>query len=810
MRTFTLQPDEAPLADPRVTAADLKAAEDLLAGLNPAQAEAARTTEGPVMIIAGPGSGKTRTLTHRIAYLLAAKKAYPSQILALTFTNKAAREMRDRAEKLVGAADVKGMWIGTFHAIFARVLRREADKVGFTRDFSIYDTDDTERLIKELMPRYGVDPKKVTPRAVRGRISGAKNQLVTPDEYLRMAADPFEEAVAKLYGPYLEALRRANAMDFDDLLGWPIRLFQEHPDVLAEYQRRWTYIHIDEYQDTNRAQYLLAKLLAARHRNLAVVGDDAQSIYAFRGADIQNILSFQKDYPEAKTIRLEQNYRSTRRILKLADAIIRNNRQQLDKTLWTDNPEGDHVLLMEALSERDEAQKVERMIRDLTIRGGLRWKDFAVLYRTNAQSRSVEESLRRGGIPYRLVGGVSFYQRKEIKDALAYLRLAVNPHDAASLLRAINEPPRGIGDTTVAKLRGYAAEHGLALWQAAQEPADAGLTGRAAAAVKDFTFTVARHAAKAQTTPADELARDLLQASGLLQALRDENTPESLVRLENVHELLNAVAEYTNAAGGGRTLAEFLQEVSLVADIDNLQEDDNRVTLMTLHASKGLEFKVVFVAGLEEGLFPLAAAAQDPKELEEERRLFYVGVTRAEELLFLSYARSRYRYGESQGAVRSRFLDEVETDDVIRTEGGGAFQARSGRFALDDGPHEAEDGLGFEREYGGRSGARTGGRSGGPNYRQMNPHYYRQSLRPEAPPARPAPRPSAGDDDRRVVYDEGFAPVVPGARVRHDTFGEGKVLAVEGTGERATATVFFPAVGQKKLTLKFARLQVVG
>ncbi len=795
MRTYALQPDDsAAVREPLTGTASPKAADDLLTGLNEAQREAVVATEGPVMIVAGPGSGKTRTLTHRIAYLLATKKAWPSQLLALTFTNTAAREMKERVARLVGEEQAKGMWLGTFHATFARVLRREAERVGFTKDFSIYDSDDTERLIKELMPRFGVDPKKVTPRAVRARISGAKNQLVTPAEYLRLAADPFEEAVARLYAPYTEALRRANAMDFDDLLVWPIRLFESHPEALVEYQKRWLYFHIDEYQDTNRAQYLLARMLAAKSRNLCVVGDDAQSIYAFRGADIQNILSFRKDYPEAKTIRLEQNYRSTQKILRLADAIIKQNRDQLDKSLWTDNPEGEHVLMMEALSERDEAQKIERIARDLHVRSGLGWREVAVLYRTNAQSRSVEEALRRGGIPYRLVGGVSFYQRKEIKDALAYLRLVVNPSDGASLVRVINEPARGIGDTTVQKLRACAAEHNLSLWQAIQEPAEAGLAGRTAAAVADFAFTIARHAAKAETTPADELARDLLQASGLLQALRDENTPEALVRLENVHELLNAVAEFVG--GSGRTLSEFLQEVALVADADSLQDDDDRVTLMTLHASKGLEFKVVFVAGLEEGLFPLAMAAQDPKELEEERRLFYVGVTRAQELLFLSFARSRYRYGEQQSGIRSRFLDEIEVDDVIRTESGRAFQAQSGRFSLDGRRHEADD-----HTSDGRESDALPRRSA---YSGVDPHYYRRNLRPEPAPAK------AGDGERRIVYDDGEAPLVAGARVRHETFGDGKVLGVEGAGDRATATVFFPSVGQKKLKLKFARLQVLG
>ena len=789
MKTFTLRPtpDGGPTRDAApgaASAADTAAAEELLGGLNPVQADAARTTEGPVMIIAGPGSGKTRTLTHRIAYLLASKEAWPSQILALTFTNKAAREMRQRVVDLVGE-EAKGMWVGTFHSIFARVLRREADKIGFSRDFTIYDSDDTERLIKELMRRYGVDPKRVTPRAVRSAISGAKNAMIGPDEYARLAGDPFTEAAAKLYGPYNAALRKANAMDFDDLLGWPIRLFEGHPDTLKAYQERWRYVHIDEYQDTNRTQYVLAKLLAARHQNLCVVGDDAQSIYAFRGADIQNILSFQKDYPDARTFRLEQNYRSTQRIVRLADAVIKGNTKQLEKTLWTDNDEGDPVVLMEALSERDEAQKIERTIRDIRSRTGIGWRDVAVLYRTNAQSRSIEEALRRGGIPYRMVGGTSFYQRKEIKDALAYLRLAVNPTDEASILRVINTPTRGIGSKTVEQLRQYATEHGLTLWHAIQDPGGAGLSARASSAVETFGFLISRFASKAATAPADELAREFIQETTLLQDLRDQNTPEALARLENVHELLNAVAEFAGGSPDGepRTLSEFLQEVSLVADVDRLSDDENRVTLMTLHASKGLEYKVVFVTGLEEGLFPLAKAAQDATELEEERRLLYVGVTRAEEALFLTYARSRYRYGDQQSSVRSRFLDELDGDDLLRTEAGGRFEARRGRFETSDG------GMG---RYGG-----------------MDPDYWKQSLRPDDGKKRRTKSVPAARGERTVVYDEGAAQIVPGVKVYHKSFGNGKVIAVEGTGERAAATVNFKSVGMKKLKLAFARLQVV-
>ena len=546
----------------------------ILDGLNPVQREAASTTEGPVMIVAGPGSGKTRTLTHRIAYLLAAKKAWPSQILALTFTNKAAREMKERVVRLVGEDGAKGLWMGTFHSVFARILRREADRLGgnYSRDFSIYDTTDSENIIKNVMLRYGIDAKRYTPRSVRHRISGAKNQLISPHEYQRLAADPFEEVAARVYEHYNDGLRRANALDFDDLLTKPIELFANHPDTLADYQKRWKYLHIDEYQDTNRAQYQLARMLAAEHRNLCVVGDDAQSIYAFRGADIQNILSFQKDYPEATTIRLEQNYRSTQKILKLADAIIKRNQDQLDKDLWTDNREGEHVVLMEALSEKDEAQKVERRIRDLHVRHGVAYREVAVLYRTNAQSRSIEDALRRGGIPYRIVGGLSFYARKEIKDALAYLKLVVNPNDAASVRRVINYPTRGIGATTMGRVEEFATEQRLTLWQALERAEDAGVGSRAANAIETFTFLINRFAAKANTAAADEVARELLAESGLLANLREENTVESLARWENVQELISAIAEFTGAHGSAEhtpTLSEFLQQVSLVTDADD-------------------------------------------------------------------------------------------------------------------------------------------------------------------------------------------------------------------------------------------------
>ena len=794
MRQYHLSFDDPQPEQPEQASEE---AEAILQGLNPMQHEAASATEGPVLIIAGPGSGKTRTLTHRIAYLLAAGKARPREILALTFTNKAAREMKERVMQLIGRERARGMWMGTFHSTFARLLRVEGDRIGFSKDFTIYDTDDTERILRGLMPRFAIDAKQFSPRAMRGMISSAKNAMVTPGEYGRLVASPQQEKAAQLYGPYEEALRRSNAMDFDDLLLKPIDLFQRHADVLQKYQERWTYLHIDEYQDTNRAQYVLAKMLAARHKNLCVVGDDAQSIYAFRGADITGILSFQRDYPGATTIRLEQNYRSTKKILQLAGSVIKQNKDQLEKELWTENREGDYVLLMEALSEKDEAQKVERTIRDLHVRGGHTWRDFAVLYRTNAQSRAIEDALRRGAIPYRVIGGVSFYQRREIKDVLAYLRLLVNPNDTASLRRVINYPTRGIGSKTQEQIVQFAREEGITLWQAIERVEDVGLSGRAQKAVEGFRFLIAQHAAQTSGhTPgqgAEEVARALVQETGILSEFRQENTPESLVRWENVQELLNAVAEYAaNApAPEAGSLSNFLQEVSLLTDLDSEDDDPNRVTLMTLHASKGLEFPVVFITGLEEGLFPLAKAAQDRTELEEERRLFYVGVTRAGERLYLTHTRSRFRYGEHQASIRSRFLDEIDVD-VVRTEAGATPNQQRDRFRMGDGPA---------------------------SYGETAPHDDRRNLSGTRPKRRTVTQPSAprtsapiagSSGERRVVYDEGEGEIVPGVRVEHALFGEGKVLAVEGHGAQAKATVFFKEVGQKKLVLKFAKLQRVG
>ena len=783
MRRIELTREEPTTVDP-----DPDAEKRILEGLNEKQREAVTTTEGPVMIIAGPGSGKTRALTHRIAYLLAAGKAQPRDVIALTFTNKAADEMKQRVQQLVGD-NTRGMWVGTFHSAFARLLRVEGDKIGYSKDFSIYDTSDSKRLIKQQMQGRGLDTDIVKPRSAQRMISSAKNQMIGPEEYASLARGDQQQIVAQVYPAYERALKQSNALDFDDLLLKPIALFDQHEDVLEKYQRRWKYVHIDEYQDTNRAQYVLARKLAGRHENLCVVGDDAQSIYAFRGADITNILSFDEDYPDATTIRLERNYRSTQNILRLADSIIDKNDDQIEKSLWTENAEGEYVALMEALSEKDEAQKIERRIRDLHLRQGLEHGDFAVLYRTNAQSRAIEEALRKENVPYRVIGGTSFYERKEIKDVLAYLKLLVNPNDTASLQRVINYPTRGIGDKTQERLQRYAQTNRLSLWQAVERVEDIESLGtRAERAVGKFRRLMARYMSKTESEPADELARDLVQDAGLLSELRKEHTRENLRRWENVQELISALAEYV-ANADDATISTFLQEVALMTDQDETTDGDDKVTLMTLHAAKGTEYPVVFIAGLEEGLFPMEQATQEKAELEEERRLFYVGATRAERRLYLSWARSRYRYGEQQSNTRSRFLEEIDSN-VVRTEAGGELEQQTDRFS-----------------------AGTGSTA---DYDEMDPHYYRKNLRGDGSQKQSSDglrriESTEGGSGRRVVYDEGEGQIVPGARVEHSTFGEGKVQSVEGEGEKATAVVYFGSdVGNKKLKLKYAKLRVIG
>src|SRR5215218_552492 len=658
-----------------------------LSHLNPEQREAATHFEGPLLVLAGAGSGKTRVLTHRIAWLIDEMGVDPASILSLTFTNKAAGEMRERVRTLLGK-EPGGMWIGTFHAIGARILRRDATRLGWTPGFTVYDAADAEALVKRIVrDQLRLDLKRWPPRAIHSAISAAKNELTSPDDYARAASDPFEHKVADAYPLYQKALRDANAFDFDDLLVKPVELFRTNERVLQRYRERFQLILVDEYQDTNRAQYVLLRLLAEEHQNLFVVGDDDQSIYGWRGADIRNILDFEKDFPGAGTVRLEQNYRSTQVILDTANRVISENRNRKGKTLRTDNAGGERVTLVECADERDEADWIAAEINarmgdnaDLKLRG------FVILYRTNAQARAQEEALRSAGMAYRVIGGTRFYERREIKDALAYLRLVANPAADEAFLRVVNVPRRGIGDASIARLAEWATTQGLPLLAAAERVANvAEIRGPAARALPELASLVAKHAALADRVPLDELLRGVVNESGLIQSLKDEGM-EGEDRIANVESLIAGAAELQERlwdedpelieelAGTGqaapRAIDLFLAHVALIADIDQHDPKADAVSLMTLHNAKGLEFPVVFIAGLEDGLFPMMRAFDEPKQLEEERRLFYVGITRAERKLYMSYARRRRRGRDWMDSIPSQFLESVpkELTDVRHSE----------------------------------------------------------------------------------------------------------------------------------------------
>lgn len=740
----------------------------LLQDLNPVQQEAVKAANGPVMIVAGAGSGKTRVLTYRIAYLVACGVP-PYQILALTFTNKAADEMKSRIIKLVGD-QASQLWMGTFHSMFARVLRKEAEKIGYTRTFSIYDSDDSLALVRRCMEELGISAQLIQPTVIRSRISAAKNQLIDPKTYESMVRDMVDEKTGQVYYKYDERLRKSNAMDFDDLLIRPIELFEKHPNVLEKYQERFKFVLVDEFQDTNRAQYQMTKLLGARYKNICVVGDDAQSIYSFRGADIRNILDFAKDYPECQTFRLEQNYRSTKSILKAAGQLIKNNVEQIPKNLWTQNSEGDPIVLFECADDREEGLRITQFIQEEIHRNKRNLRDFAALYRTNSQSRSLEDAFRRAAIPYVIVGGIRFYERKEIKDVLAYLRLLVNPQDEESLLRVINYPVRGIGETTIQRLREFAVVKNLSLTQALAKIDEIPEIGeRMRTGVKSFSNLITKYSALRQKMSLSELTRALVDELGILKEFKEEGTIEAMNRWENVQELLSAITEFSDERPEAG-LEDFLQEVSLVSDIDTWEGSRNAVTLMTLHASKGLEFPVVFVAGLEEGLLPFYSNTIDRQDLEEERRLFYVGMTRAQVRLVLSYARVRYRFGDLTYTTASRFLSEIGPESL---EGHAA--AREIRVA--------------SRTFGHRNGR---GRTSNRNRSLADTESYFEDATPNY------------ESEAQETLE-----VKKGQLVLHETFGRGKVIEVRGKGDLRKATVQFDDYGLKNLILKFANLKKV-
>ncbi len=638
----------------------------LLTGMNDRQAEAVQTTDGPLLIMAGAGSGKTRVLTHRIAYLIDEKLVNPWNILAITFTNKAAREMKERAFSLNPATE--DCLIATFHSMCVRILRREADHIGYNRNFTIVDPGEQRTLMKRILKNLNLDPKKWNERAILGTISNAKNDLIDEVAYENMAGDMYTEIVAKCYTAYQKELRQSEAMDFDDLIMLTLRLFDQNPDVLTYYQQRYQYIHVDEYQDTNHAQYQLVKLLASRFKNICVVGDADQSIYGWRGADMQNILDFEKDYPEAKVVLLEENYRSTKTILQAANEVIRNNRNRRPKNLWTQNEDGEEIVYYRANDEQDEALFVARTIDQLT-REGYSHKDFAVLYRTNAQSRTVEEALLKANIPYTMVGGTKFYSRKEIRDVISYLNLIANPSDNISYERVVNEPKRGVGPGTVEKIRNFAASQNVSLLEASSQIMLSLVKGKAAQSVFDFANLILNLRERLDELTVTELVEIVLEKTGYTEQLVAQGTLESRARIENIEEFLSVTknfdeySENDTEETGLDKLSRFLNDLALVADTDDAgTQESSEVTLMTLHAAKGLEFPVVFIIGMEENVFPLSRATEEEDELEEERRLAYVGITRAEKVLFLTNANSRLLYGKTNYNRPTRFLNEISSD----------------------------------------------------------------------------------------------------------------------------------------------------
>jgi DNA helicase-2/ATP-dependent DNA helicase PcrA len=742
----------------------------LLAGLNPDQAEAVSHGDGPLLVVAGAGSGKTRVLTHRIAHLIGDRGVSPFEILAITFTNKAAEEMKSRVAALVGPVAAK-MWVSTFHAACVRILRRDGGRLGYPSSFTIYDQADAVRLTGYVLRDLNVDTKRFPPRAVHATISAAKNELVDPATYAASASGIYERRIADVYTEYQARLVKAGAMDFDDLLGQAVRLLQTQPDVLEHYRTRFKHVLVDEYQDTNRAQNELVTLLAGTHRNVCVVGDSDQSIYRFRGADVRNILDFERAFPDATVVVLDQNYRSTQTILDAANAVIANNVGRTPKALWTDSGGGDRITRHRADDEHDEAGFVAREVAKLHDGGSHRWGDVAVFYRTNAQSRVLEEALVRAGVPYRVIGGTRFYDRREVKDALAYVRAAVNPIDEVSVKRVLNLPRRGIGDTTVGRIDAWAAAHGTSFTEALRTAEAAGVKGTALRGIADFLRLLDELAARVEDGPA-ALIEAAIASSGYLAELESERTVESQGRIENLAELVGVAREVSDVDA-------FLESVSLVADVDAHDPDESSVTLMTLHSAKGLEFPVVFLVGMEDGVFPHLRSLGEPDELEEERRLAYVGITRARERLYLTSAWSRTLFGSTQYNPPSRFLEEIPADLVTEVGGTRRGQGGSGWRSIDDDR---------DRDRRRRGGGDTDGRIFGARSRIVE-----SAIR-----GGPTPPPTTGAEALGLRV---------GDDVRHGTFGEGVITDLVGVGEKAEAVVQFREKGEKRLLLSWSPLE---
>jgi DNA helicase-2/ATP-dependent DNA helicase PcrA len=756
--------------------------------LNPSQKEAVINTNGPTLVIAGAGSGKTRVLTYRIAHLLM-QGVSPYRILALTFTNKAAKEMKERIASIVGYETARNLWMGTFHSIFARILRNEADKLGYPSSFTIYDTADSKSLIKSIIKEMKLNDKEYKPGTVLGRISSAKNDLVTPAAYARDQHRMMEDQATRksmiheIYTRYMRQCYKSGVMDFDDLLLNTNILFRDHPEVLQKYQNFFQYILVDEYQDTNYSQYIIIKKLAEKHSNICVVGDDAQSIYSFRGAKIENILSFRNDYPDYKLFKLEQNYRSTQTIVNAANSIIAKNAKQIKKNVFSEKDSGNKIKIHNAYSDIEEGYIVINDIKEKRLKKNYEYQDFAILYRTNAQSRIFEEALRKSSMPYKIYGGLSFYQRKEIKDLLAYCRVTVNPADQEALKRIINYPARGIGKTTLDKLEAAAASAQCSMWDVLTSIEHTGKLFNAGTQRKlnSFVGLIAGFKASIDQLSAHELVTEIATQSGMMKDLYTDRTPESISRQENVQELLNGIQEFTlnrQEEGNEAGLVNFLEEVSLLTDQDNESADDiNKVTLMTIHSSKGLEFKNVYIVGVEEGLFPSSMTQESEQGVEEERRLFYVAITRAEDNATISFARTRYKYGESSFCRPSRFIGEINTEFIEFTGEQAKIPEPQAQFA----PKQTQ-----KRSFTQPSAPSKPGY----NFKKVN---QTQSTTPPA-----------------SFKENSAGSLKPGVTVEHIRFGKGKILNIEGQAPNAKATVKFDNAGIKQLLLKFAKLKILG
>lgn len=783
---------------------------DYIEELNESQRAAVLYGDGPSLVIAGAGSGKTRVLTYKIAYLL--ENGYnPWNILALTFTNKAAREMKERIARQVGEQRARFLWMGTFHSVFSRILRAEASHIGFTSQFTIYDSADSKSLIRSIIKEMGLDEKTYKPGSVQARISNAKNHLVSPSGYAANK-EAYEgdlaakmPAIRDIYSRYRERCRQAGAMDFDDLLVYTYILFRDFPDVLARYREQFRYVLVDEYQDTNYAQHSIVLQLTKENRRVCVVGDDAQSIYSFRGADIDNILYFTKIYPDTKVFKLEQNYRSTQTIVCAANSLIEKNERQIPKEVFSEKERGEAIGVFQAYSDVEEGDIVTNKIAQLRREHDYEYSDFAILYRTNAQSRVFEEALRKRGMPYKIYGGLSFYQRKEIKDIIAYFRLVVNPNDEEAFKRIINYPARGIGDTTVGKIITAATDNNVSLWTALCEPITYGLSIDKGTHTKlqDFRALIEQFMADVIVKNAYEIGTEIIRQSGIINEVCQDNSPENLSRKENIEELVNGMNDFCamrqEEGNTNVSLIDFLSEVSLLTDQDSDKEGDGeKVTLMTVHSAKGLEFRNVFVVGMEENLFPSGMAGDSPRAMEEERRLFYVAITRAEEHCFLSFAKTRFRYGKMEFGSPSRFLRDIDTRFLQLPQEaalGRSIDEGAGRFR-----REMEEGYSRRSSF-----ERFSARSSADRPERERPKA--QIIAPTVP--RNLKKVSGTMLSPSSASGAGVAGVQPGQTIEHERFGLGEVIRVEGTGDNAKATIHFRNAGDKQLLLRFARFKVI-